>query len=61
VKTTQEFEQIAHALDLLAGHIDWKADKVSPLYDYQRIEARLENMRRLRESKDVEKLIHCLR
>ena len=60
-KTTQEFEQICVALDLLSGHKRWKEEHKSQLYDHERIEARLDNMRSLRKGNDIDGLLHCLR
>lgn len=31
------------------------------MYDYERIESRLNNMKDLRQNKDIEGLVHCLR
>ena len=61
VHTLGEFQQLAGALDLLSRNEEWKANPVSTLYDYQRIEYRLLNMRQLREARDIESLVHCLR
>jgi hypothetical protein len=46
---------------MLQGKEKWKNTKESNLYDWQRIESRLENMRYLREAKDIQGLVHCLR
>lgn len=61
VQTYDEYKQLGLVLDKLSLHEDWKANKVSTLYDYERIESRLENMRRLRRSKDIDALVHRLR
>jgi TAG lipase/steryl ester hydrolase/phospholipase A2/LPA acyltransferase len=48
-------------LDVIQGKEKWKNTKESSLYDWERIENKLEHMRNLREAKDIQGLIHCLR
>lgn len=57
----KEYERLGLVLDRLQGKEAWKKEKVSPIYDWQRIESRLENMRALRLAKDITGLVHCLR
>lgn len=61
VSTYKEYEQLGLILDKLQGKELWKQEKESHLYDFYRIESRLYNMRVLRESKDIQGLVHCLR
>lgn len=44
VSTYHDFENLGLILDKLQGKDVWKREKESHLYDYQRIESRLENM-----------------
>ena len=61
VSSYKEYEQLGLILDKLQGKDLWKKEKESHLYDFYRIESRLQNMRMLRESKDIQGLVHCLR
>ena len=59
--TCREYEVLGHILDILKGKEKWKNQKESNLYDWERIEMKLLNMRTLREAKDIQGLVHCLR
>ena len=48
-------------MDYLEHKDSWKMINQSRLYDYQRIEARYKNLKRLRKAKDVKGLSLCLR
>lgn len=61
VSSYEEYQAVGSVLDKLSRHDEWKANKVSSLYDYEGIEIRLENMRQLRQAKDINGLVHCLR
>lgn len=60
-KTFIEWVEYAKTLDYLEGKDQWKLINQSRLYDYERIEARYRNMKRLRIARDVHGLGECLR
>ena len=60
-KTYRDYEDLGLILDKLQGKDKWKEEKSCHLYDWERIESRLNNMRNLREKMDIEGLVHCLR
>ena len=49
VTTYKQYEHLGLILDKLQGKDIWKADEKSHIYDWQRIQQRLQNMRALRE------------
>tara|TARA_R110000787_G_scaffold6770_20_gene23578 strand:+ start:6324 stop:7799 length:1476 start_codon:yes stop_codon:yes gene_type:complete len=55
-----EWREIALDLDRLEGAEAWKQDEASDLYDHFLIRERLTDMRRLRESGEVLRLVHTL-
>ena len=59
--TYKEYEYLGSLLDKLQGKEVWKQQKECHLYDYVMIEQRLNHMRRLRESKDIQGLVFTLR
>lgn len=61
VESYNDYLILGSILDKLQGKDRWKETKESHLYDWQRIESRLLNMRQLRESNDIQGLVHCLR
>jgi len=61
VSSYHDYEKLGMILDKLQGKDIWKLEKESHLYDWQRIESRLENMKYLREKKDIKGLVDCLR
>ena len=61
VESYNDYLILGSILDKLQGKDKWKETKESHLYDWERIESRLTNMRALRESNDIQGLVHCLR
>ncbi|CAJ0840634.1 1997_t:CDS:10, partial [Entrophospora sp. SA101] len=57
-KTYQEWVGKVKELDILLKNDEWKKDRVSPYYDYNLIQVRLDH---LRESNDVLQMIYILR
>jgi len=57
-KTYQEWVEKVKELDILLKNDEWKKDRVSPYYDYNLIQVRLDH---LRESNDVLQMIYILR
>jgi len=53
VSTYKEYEKLGLILDKLQGKDKWRQEKESHLYDYMRIEQRLQTMRELRDKKDI--------
>ena len=60
-KSKQEWENLARLLDALEGCNEWKAQRESDFYDYQRIEKRTQMMKQLRKSDNIKTLAHQLR
>ena len=48
VESYEEWAEIAKLLDLLEENHIWKNNKISTLYDYERVELRYINMKKLR-------------
>jgi hypothetical protein len=61
VETYEDFMTYAKSLDFLEGRERWKLKNESSLYDYERIEARYNNMKTLRKNKDIMGLVRGLR
>ena len=61
VKTYEEWAEIAKFLDNLEENDIWKNNKISRLYDYEKVELRYLNMKQLRQSKNITGLVSCLR
>ncbi len=59
-KTYVEWREIALDLDRLEGAESWKEDEACDLYDHFLIRERLGEMRRLRETGEVRRLVHAL-
>lgn len=59
--TYTKYVNLALQLDRIQKKDAWKRNKVSSLYDWERIESRLANMQELRRAHDINGLIHCLR
>ncbi|MDX1498137.1 MAG: DUF3336 domain-containing protein, partial [Salinisphaeraceae bacterium] len=56
----EEWRQAAAEYDRLTGMDEWKAEDYSPDYNYRGLQARVEEIRRLRRDKDVVKLAFTL-
>ena len=57
----EEWVEYAKSVDYLEKKDQWKMINQSRLYDYERIELRYKNLKRLRKEKDVNGLCICLR
>ena len=61
VRTYEEYQWMASQLDSLTGADLWRYKKDTKVYSWQLIESRLENMKHLRETENIQSLVHCLR
>lgn len=61
VRSRVEWESYARLLDHLEGTVDWKYSPTSKVYDYERIEARRQMMKQLRDNSNVKTLAFCIR
>lgn len=59
--TFEEWTEAAAQLDRLKGHEEWKMDPVSPDYDFELIQTRLEQFRVAREMGDLDAISFLLR
>ncbi|ORY86201.1 putative esterase of the alpha-beta hydrolase superfamily, partial [Protomyces lactucae-debilis] len=60
-KSYEEYEKAALALDYLEGRYLWKADAVSPHYDSELVQVRLDELRLARSSNNFERVLFLLR
>ncbi|CAG8512284.1 1078_t:CDS:10 [Diversispora eburnea] len=60
-KNYEEWTKLAKELDVLLGNDEWKSNPISPYYDYNLIQYKLDNFRQVRENNDVLSMIYMLR
>ncbi|CAG8475880.1 16014_t:CDS:10 [Acaulospora morrowiae] len=56
-----EWLELAHKLDDCLGNDEWKSNPISPYYDHNLIQVRLNHLRQARESNDLLSMIYTLR
>ncbi|RHZ46546.1 hypothetical protein Glove_615g23 [Diversispora epigaea] len=60
-KNYEEWTQLAKELDVLLGNDEWKSNSISPYYDYNLIQYKLDHFRQVRENNDFLSMIYMLR
>eukprot|EP00347_Sterkiella_histriomuscorum_P000572 403375331 len=60
-QNSEDCFKLAKIIDQLEGKEIWKMNKISSLYDYERIEDRYRSMKQMRQGQDIRGLVQCLR